>query len=286
MAEESKASAVTFHELHRSLWHRLVDLALAQIGNLHIRPSDRDARERHEKTAIDMRESLEYRFSAVGFHVGLLREYQRRGLEKLAGDFVSGNRDGFDTVYTVRRQQQMMFDAVIFNILAFFDYIGNAIGFSFYGVDSAGAKWKWKRAVQYARDPDGEARKHGARRYSESNIARLVEQIDREWINRLEEYRAELIHYKTDPAGGGHSLNFAEGGQARVSLTITTPPSFTKWVPMPGKERGERVFILEATDWLILQTHTSAFAIVDALATELERDPAPADGGLRITRAR
>ena len=166
MADQSSTPNTTFHQLHNSLWDRLVDLALAQIANLHIRPSDQEARKRHEKLAIDMRESLEYRFSAIGFHVGLLREYQRRGLKELADNFIGGNPDGYDTVYTARRQQQMLFDAVIFNILALFDYIGNAVGFSFYGVDSAGAKWKWKRAVQFVRDLDGEERKHVSRRYS------------------------------------------------------------------------------------------------------------------------
>ena len=286
MVEQPSDATVTYRQLHRSLWDRLVDLALAQIANRHIRPTERVARERHEKLAIDMRESLEYRFSAVGFHVGLLRDSQQSALRELADNFLGGNSDGFDTVYTARRRQQMLFDAAIFNILALFDYVGNAIGFGFYGADSAGAKWKWKKAVQYAQDPDAEERKHGGRRYAQSHVARLVQQVDREWIDRLEEYRAELIHYKTDPAGGKHSWEFTQGEAPAVRLTITTPPAFTKWVRMPGTERGEHIPIIQAANWLLLQTHSSALVIVDALTTELEHDPAPYDGGLRVTRSR
>lgn len=284
MCADSAQPPVTTHKLHRSLWDRLVELALAQMANRAIRPPDPAARERHEKQAIAMRESLEYRYSAVTFHVGILREYQQRGLRELAENFLAGNPDGFDIVYTARRQQQMLFDAAIFNILALFDYLGNAIGFSFHGIDSAGEKWKWKKGVQYARDPAAEERKHGCRRYSGSSIASMVLDIDSQWVNRLEEYRAELIHYKTDPAGGRHSFRFGRDQPAAVSLTITTPPAFTKWVPMPGKERGEQVVLLEAADWLVLQTHSSALAIVDALTVELERDPATYDGGIRVIR--
>jgi hypothetical protein len=276
---------MSFSELHRPLWDRLVDLAQAQIANIHIRPSDEEGKKRHEKLAIDMRESLEYRFSAVGFHAGLLREYQQHGLKQLADQFLIGTPDGFDITYTARRHQQMLFDAVIFNILALFDYVGNALGFSFYGADSGATKWKWKRATQYIRDPSAEQRKHGTQRYSHSTVVPIVERVDREWISRLEEYRAELIHYKAEPAGGGHSFRFARDEPATVSLKITTPPAFTKWVPMPGKARGEPVFIIEAVDWLLVQTQSSVLSIIDALTVELEREPAPPDGGLRVRRA-
>lgn len=284
MPEDSRPLARTYRELHSSLWERMVDLCLAQIANRHIRPTTREAWKRHEKVAIDMRESLEYRFSAVRFHSGLLRQYQQRSLEELRDRFLAGNPDGFDTVYAARRHQQMLFDSIIFNILALFDYVGNAIGFSFHGMDSSGAKWRWKRAVQFARDPSGEERKHGSRRYAESTVAALVSETDRAWIDRLEEYRAELIHYKTDPAEGEHSFQFAEGQSLTVAMKIKTAPAFTKWVPMPGKARGERVPILEAADWLLLETHSSALSLIDALTVELERDPAPPDGGLRVVR--
>ena len=282
---ESERATMNFSDLHRPLWDRLVDLAQAQIANIHIRPFDEEGKERHEKLAIDMRESLEYRFSAVGFHAGILRKHQLHGLKQLADQFPFGSSDSFDITYTARRHQQMLFDAVIFNILALFDYVGNAIGFSFHGANSGAMKWKWKRATQYIRDPSAEQRKHGTDRYSRSAVAPVVERVDREWISRLEEYRAELIHYKAEPAGGGHSFRFAKDEPATVSLTITTPPAFTKSVPMPGKARGEPVFIVEATDWLLVQTQASVLSIVDALTVELEREPAPPDGGLRVRRA-
>lgn len=286
MATDDNAPQQSFHALHRELWDRLVDLALAQIANRQIRPVDRDAQKRHERVALDMRESLEYRFSAIGLHAGILRAYQQRALQDLANTLTDGNQDSYDIVYTARRQQQMLFDSVIFNVLALFDYIGNAVGFSFYGHTSGGTKWKWKRAVQYAANADAEQAKHGSRRYSQSAVARCVASVDKSWIRRLEEYRAELIHYKTEPAGGNNTVSFKQGGPVTVTLTVTTPPAFTKWVNMPGKKSKEGVFVLEAADWLILQTQASACQIVDVLVQELERDPAPPDGGLRVARTR
>lgn len=138
MATDDNAPQQSFHALHRELWDRLVDLALAQIANRQIRPVDRDAQKRHERVALDMRESLEYRFSAIGLHAGILRAYQQRALQDLANTLTDGNQDSYDIVYTARRQQQMLFDSVIFNVLALFDYIGNAVGFSFYGHTSGG----------------------------------------------------------------------------------------------------------------------------------------------------
>jgi hypothetical protein len=227
VATDDNAPQQSFHTLHRALWDRLVDLALAQIANRHIRPAEKDAQRRHEKVALDMRESLEYRFSAIGLHAGILRTYQQRALQDLADTLKGGSPDSYDVVYTARRQQQMLFDSVIFNVLALFDYIGNAVGFSFYGHTSGGTKWKWKRAVKYAANPDAEQAKHGGRRYSQSPVAQCVAIVDKSWISRLEEYRAELVHYKAEPASGSNTFSFKQGGPVTVTITVTTPPAFT-----------------------------------------------------------
>ncbi|MET0396942.1 MAG: hypothetical protein ABW277_08985 [Longimicrobiaceae bacterium] len=255
--------------MHRNLFDRLVALGVDLFADERIRPKEKEARKRFDDTVITLRESAEYRFSSILFHAGLLRDFQERAVREMTLTLLGGSRDGYEVIYIARRQQQMLFDAMVFNSLALFDYLGNMIGFAFYGADSGAWKWQWKRATTLARKPQQEEKDYGGTRYSSSEIAGQVIEIDREWISRLQHYRGELIHIQADPAGGHYEINATDGQPPEILLEITVPEAFAKKIRLPGTQRGERVGLIRAGDWLIIQSYTNAVRVIDSLRDSL-----------------
>jgi hypothetical protein len=92
----------------------------------------------------------------------------------------------------VGSEQQFVFDDLIFNALSLFDYVGNFVGFAFYGEQRK--KAKWDRIQKYARDGDHEARDHPSKRISSGRAGERILRAQKDLVGILSDYRADLIH--------------------------------------------------------------------------------------------
>jgi len=171
------------------------------------------------------------------------------------------------------QEQQFTFDDVVFNAIALLDYVGNAVAFSLYGEPHQ--KAKWKKAERFARDPDYERRETGANRISSAVIGQAIRDTHRALQSGLVEYRSELLHYQTLPAGGDvrteFTRNTAGSFEVDIKLKTTAPKAFLKRCPVPGYEAGT-IPIEAAGAWVRDETQRRATEILKELERELWRE--------------
>src|SRR5690606_11286167 len=137
-----------------------------------------------------------------------------------------------------------------------FDYVGNTIGFAIYGDHRK--KAKWKNIVRYARDEDLDRKHNRKPLIARSKIAPLISDTDKSLVDRLYEYRSELIHYETDPVKGSVKTILARNEADATSLdvtfdvSITVPARFKKFISVPGWDvESKNAPLTVASDWLI-----------------------------------
>jgi len=222
-----------------------------------------------------LRESLIYRSDAIAWHTSLISRLQRGASAQMESMFGRDPNAPGDIARISAREQQFAFDDVIFNAISLFDYVGNTVAFSLYGEPHQ--KAKWTRVEHYARDPIFEKKATGGTRISESGLGSTIHRNHVTLYARLMEYRSELLHYHTAPAGGEVSTqlqrNDSGSFDASTKLGITAPEPFSKWCVVPGyKDRPNKLPIELAGAWVCEQTQNGAIAILKELERELRRE--------------
>jgi hypothetical protein len=157
---------------------------------------------------MHLRDSLIYRSESLTWHVMQLARMQAAAMAKLHSTMPIQNAAG-DIMRLMHRHQQFTFDDVIFNAISLFDYVGNTVGFAYYGEPRH--RSEWKKVRRFARDAAFERKEHPTPRISGRTIGETIVEADRSFVARLSEYRATLIHYEAKRAGGKVSTSFKGG---------------------------------------------------------------------------
>jgi hypothetical protein len=254
-----------------------IETALSYLRAQATRGYSVDRRRSNQAVVTRLRDSLLYRSDAAVWHSSALSRMQENALLRLKANFAKPNATG-DIMRASAREQQFMFDDVVFNTIALFDYLGNTVGFYFYG--DRRRKAKWDRIQRYARDAAFDQRDHEVSRVAGSEVGERVMAAHKAFVAPLSDYRADLIHYDTAPAGGGvqTKMDQNEAGSFDLSfeLTITVPKPFARRFTVPGYETDpSKATLPEASSWLILESHRLAKGIL----RELERDMRGEGGG-------
>jgi hypothetical protein len=227
---------------------------------------------KQDAMVMRLRDSLIYRSDAISWHALLMGRLRQAAVAQLQASFGRDANRPSDILRISAREQQFTFDDVVFNAIALLDYVGNAVAFSLYGEPHQ--KAKWKRAERYAR-ADYERRETGGNRISSTGIGRAIRDAHRSLQSGLVEYRSELLHYQTLPAGGDVRTEFtrnrAGSFDVDMKLRATAPEAFLKWCPVPGYEAGT-IPIEAAGAWVRDETQRIATRILKELERELRRE--------------
>lgn len=149
-----------------------------------------------DKIIFEVRDSLIYRNWAVRWHLHFLRQQHRVIEARLLQDM----RGALSNPQFLHDSQQLMsyiFDDVIFNLAAMFDYVGNLVGLAYRGPTKS--RTKWNGAVKGARDSKNSI--------SEAPVGDLLKSVHASWVNHLMEFRGDHIHHKAELGNAEHSLD-------------------------------------------------------------------------------
>lgn len=144
--------------------------------------------------ASSLRDSIWARFDSLRFHYGLISNVERQFKTRL--DRGADDKERFDIIWAALWHSQYLFDDAVFNVASLFDYLGNAVWFAFHGQNHI--KKKWKRTYQAAKRPGLEAKMKGKTKIHGSRTGNAVLEAHRELVDKLYEYRSELIHNRMD----------------------------------------------------------------------------------------
>src|SRR5690606_5827934 len=121
-----------------------------------------------------------------------------------------------------------LFDDIVFNCIAFFDYFGRLAGMFLQESDSI--KLRWDKLYKWSKHPNAggqvENRIHG------TQLAQLVIREDERWVRRITAYRSSAIHYHAEKLDGQVKFSFTrreEGGfAANHLLDVWVPGAFLR----------------------------------------------------------
>ena len=219
---------------------------------------------------MQLRDSLRYRGDALEWHVSLISRLRKAALAHLQTLLGRDPNAPGDMLRISVREQQYAFDDVAFNAIALLDYVGNIVAYSLYSAPHQ--KAKWKKAAGYAHDADFERRKTGGNRISSTGVGQAIRDAHRSLFSRLVEYRSELLHYLTLPAGGKVTTNFTRD-EITFELGATAPDAFSKWCTIPEyKDRPKEIPMEVAGAWVRDETLRVATLILKELERELRRE--------------
>lgn len=139
-----------------------------------------------------LRESVFLRLESVLFHYDILASINISGEKLILGE----DYPNHDT-HIIALHQDFLFDSIIFNVLSLFDYTSCLIKFLIEN-NKQKKKLLWAQLAKTARGNDN---------FKNTTLANAIDRIDRGWVNRLSDYRAELIHYKDDSSGWKYSCS-------------------------------------------------------------------------------
>lgn len=211
-----------------------------------------------------LRDSLSYRADAVYWHAHLLKMLHTSGVRRLNENFP---QDDNDILRLAASEQNWIFDDLVFNAIAMFDYVGNVVGFTLHG--NQRRKLKWDGAQKCARDSEFEIRKAGRARICGSTAGGQILRAHAELVKGLADYRAEIIHYEAR-TGNGHLKILLGLDKVEHELRVTVAPELAKSVSIPGAAKtDDEITLQEAADWLVAYSTHQARVVLRCLERDL-----------------
>jgi hypothetical protein len=199
--------------------------------------------------------------------IRIIGDSASRRLREVHSDFAKEQQ----LLFHLGAEHFYLFDDLVFNSLSLFDYVGNIVGFAFYGEQRR--KAKWDRIQRFAHDPDYERRSHTKPRVSPSPVGQAIREVHVSFVRALTDYRAALIHYEALLGPGEVTTQFGPDARGtpgpHYDLRFRVPRQFAALFAIPGFEQDrESALLLTAAQWLAQETTRNAVRVL----SELERD--------------
>jgi hypothetical protein len=224
-----------------------------------------------------LRDSLSYRAEAVLWHPHMIQIVGASASRRLR-EVHSDSAKEYQLFFHLGAEHFYLFDDLVFNALSLFDYVGNIVGFAFYGEQRRKAKWETIR--RFANDAAYERGKHPKARIAAGPVGDVVRGAHVSLVRALTDYRAALIHYEALLGPGEVTTQFganAEGTPGpHCDMRFQVPKEFAQLFVVPGYEKEpEKAPLLEASRWLADVTTRTAAQILRELEQDLRSEAGP-----------
>lgn len=256
-------------------------LAFLLVEGVRRRPDQ--LRRSHKDMVLSLRDSLSYRSEALSWHLQLLRLLKTSAEQRLDDSFPDHQRE-FELLMLAGFEQHWVFDDLVFNALSAFDYLGNLVGFVYYG--ERRRKSKWDRVQKCARDRNYELQQNEATRISGGLAGPVISAAHTTLVSGLADYRAALIHYEALVGTGVLNTAHSENTRRGISheLVVHPPREFYKLLRRSSPETGEP--LQAAALWLLDRCDTALYDILRALERDLRieagENPDTRDGAIEM----
>lgn len=215
---------------------------------------------------IILRDSIQYKFRSIIFH----RDIFEKVLSSFNKQIQKNNNwnKPNDFLYACSDQAMFLVDDIIIHIMSLFDYIGNLIGFIFYGDNRR--KLQWKGVTRCCKNDKWELSNTGRTKIKKSLVSRKVIDIEKSLVSKLEFYRADLIHYRYHLPGGNMSINLIDSESSKIVLYA--PKIFQKLIKEISTDNiDEKIKLDLSIDILLEKTATDINNLINDLRIDLNK---------------
>jgi len=211
--------------LNRNINDKFILLGFDYINKIHGKMTN--------ERFFDIRDSITLRLDSVLFHYKILDSIYSPGQKLVDRDFSPIN------YMTVSMHQKFLFDSIIFNSISVFDYLSCLIT---YIREKNKDNWRktWTSLENFAR---------GHKAFKQSSLGTKIIAVNRDWVNVLNDYRSELIHYNSDHLPSSESYNVIEG---TVEILVLAPAQLKKYFKPLSELKGDTEFNINSISlWII-----------------------------------
>ncbi|AKQ45590.1 hypothetical protein TH63_07905 [Rufibacter radiotolerans] len=196
---------------------------------------------------IELRNSITLRLESIFYHYDLLASINISGEESI-------NNKQISPLITsqIALKQDFLLDSIIFNTLSLFDYTSCLTKFILED-NKQKKKLLWTQLVRTSR---------GTGNFKETSLAKLINDLDKNWVFKLGEYRAELIHYKDDFVSESLKHYVKEG---KYIISISAPSSLKKHFKEFKLVDNNKASINEVSLWVIENSIECVICLVEEL---------------------
>lgn len=246
-----------FESLDRKLSllnHRLLALAM---DYKHYIDSSID-----ENKIYKLRDNIQFRLFASKFHIQLLFNhitYVERIIEENTKFQTKESNPGFINTTPFAQQVTSLFDSFIYHTVSVFDYLGTITNY-ISGVKKE-KNLMWTQLAKSVRDKNNP--------FSKTEFSQIVDQIDREFLSKLYDYRAELIHRDSD--FGGFTVVHSLGYYEKVTSTFFAGKKLIQnFKKLRELNRENDITIRYVAIWIINESIEKITDFLFAMKKELE----------------
>jgi len=215
------------------------------------------------------RDNIMRRLSAALFHYDILAKLNISGFPALY-DLRKSPPDGF----YVSLHQSYVFDSIIFHLVSGFDYFASFVKYLSYG-HKDDKREIWSKLIKKI---------HAKSKLNGSVLGNELKAIDNEFVQKLADYRARLIHNESDFPRFSQTTKLSVG---ETIITVTPPKAFHKKFNhfLPAIDDCS---INEVSLWLLESTLDGLYKLLKATSIYLDenRITLPEDEFIRIDTPR
>jgi len=179
-------------------------------------------RTQFSKRLYELNDSIQYRLSAVGWHLLNLCSSHSNLEVKFKKQPQNDNTYYEQSLYFI-------FDDFIFNLLSLYDFYANFIGLSF--IDDKKQKIMWGGLARSSTNPNNE--------FSLCELARAISEHNRNWAQKLQEFRAEIIHYNVNKGNNKKRISWTKGEDVKYQLLYSIPENLVKLLKLDNSKKND-----------------------------------------------
>lgn len=203
-----------------------------------------------------IRDSIFFRYDSIVFHLKLLQSIQKNQY-----DILNNKKNKLEAIHNLdfrfMDQQFQLFDSIIFHTISLFDYLGNLIGL----ISKGEVKMKWDGIMNSINDKNNS--------FSKFEISTIIKAIHHDLVDKLYNYRSELIHYTK--ASGGFRSNY-DFFKDEMKFKVIAPKKVCNRFHELKLLCKESVITLNYfVFWLIEKTLSSTKIIIESLIKHMDQ---------------
>jgi len=205
--------------------------------------------------------SIIHRSYSISYHLELLIDEHEKSIHFLNKKprHISQFHSAPSISQRTAMNQFSLFDSLIFHTQSQFDYNSSLIEFVCGGKKEQ--KMKWNSICSASRDKKNNS-------FSQLKIAKLILKINGEWLDKLYNYRSQLIHYQSELGGNTLRQDLMSG---KNEIRVFAPKQFVKqFSELKELNSTYDITLRYVSFWLVNKTFSDTIILIKEIRDFME----------------
>ena len=222
-----------------------------------------------EDKIYQLRDNVQYRLFSARVHLELLLrqhkfiESRMESKYKEDPSMITGNYFPINPYFDhYQKEISSIFDSVVYHLSSVFDYISTLT--NYISGPNKEDTLMWTQLAKSVRDNHNN--------FSKRKFALAIDDIDREFVNKLYDHRAFIIHKSADPSG--YNVTLFVGSEERIEANFLAGKNLVKnFKELKTLSKEKHPTVKYVAFWILNMTIDKVTEILFSLKLEMESNP-------------